>query len=366
MTPLLRKFLGMNWVIFAVMLALAIFGVVAIYNATYSRDETYWRHQAIWVVAGLVAFLVASLVDYRWVRWGALPMYLGGLGLLVLVLIIGRKVSGAKSWLVIGPINFQPSQLAVIAGIMVLSLFLSQFRNLHPLVRLVVCGIIVGAPALLILKQPDFGVTMMWGPVVLALLFLGGIPMRYMITLILCGLIVLPLLVNFALKPYQKARITAFLDPDIDPQGAGWAINQSMIAIGSGGWGGKGFKAPNTQVEEGFLPSTTVHSDYIFTAIGEAWGFLGGVVMLSAFALLILACLYSALKAADDLGVLLCGGFTALIFGHVFQNVGMTISLMPITGVPLLLISYGGSFVVMVMFALGIVNSVWIHRKPIV
>src|SRR5215210_4543216 len=287
MTPLLRKFLGMNWLIFVVMLALAIFGVVAIYNATYFREDTYWRHQAMWVAAGLVAFLVASLVDYRWVRWGALPMYLGGLGLLVLVLAIGRKVSGAKSWLAIGPVNFQPSQLAVIAGIMMIALFLSQFRNLHPLIRLIVCGTIVGAPALLILKQPDFGVTMMWGPVVLALLFLGGIPMRYLISLILVGLIALPLLVNFALKPYQKARITAFIDPDIDPQGAGWAINQSMIAIGSGGWAGKGFKAPNTQVEEGFLPSTTVHSDYIFAAVGETWGFIGGVAMLSAFALLV-------------------------------------------------------------------------------
>lgn len=365
MTPLLRKFLGMNWLICVVMLALAIFGVVAIYNATYFREDTYWRHQAIFVAAGFIAFLVASLVDYRWVRWGALPMYLGGLGLLVLVLLIGKKVSGAKSWLDIGPILFQPSQLAVIAGIMMIALFLSQFRNLHPLIRLVVCGTIVGAPALLILKQPDFGVTMMWGPVILALLFLGGIPMRYMITLILLGLIALPLLVNFALKPYQKARITAFLDPDIDPQGAGWAINQSMIAIGSGGWAGKGFKAPNTQVEEGFLPSTTVHSDYIFAAVGETWGFVGGVVLLSVFALLILGCLYTALKASDDLGVLLCGGFTALIFGHVFQNVGMTVSLMPITGVPLPLISYGGSFVVMVMFALGIINSIWIHRKPI-
>ncbi|MEA3189323.1 MAG: rod shape determining protein RodA [Chthoniobacter sp.] len=365
MTPLLRKFLGMNWVLFALTLALAGFGVVAIYNATFFREDLYWRHQAAWVAIGIVAFFSASLVDYRWVRWGALPMYLGGLALLVLVLVIGRKVSGAKSWLVVGPVNFQPSQLAAIAGIMVLSLFLSQFRNMHPLLRLIFCGIIVGAPALLVLKQPDFGVTMMWGPVVLALLFVGGIPMRYMISLFLGGLIALPVLINFVLKPYQKARITAFLDPEIDPHGAGWAINQSMIAIGSGGWAGKGFKAPNTQLELGFLPSTTVHSDYIFAAIGETWGFLGGVVMLAIFAMLILVCLNIALRAADDLGVLLCVGFTTLLFAHVFQNVGMTVALMPITGVPLPLVSYSGSFVLMMMFALGIVNSVFIHRKAL-
>lgn len=357
----------MNWVLFATMLALAIFGVVAIYNATWFREDVYWRHQAVWVFLGIVAFLVASLVDYHWIRWGALPTYLGGMGLLVLVLIIGRKVSGAKSWIVVGPINFQPSQLAFIAAIMVLSLFLTQFRNLHPMLKLMISGIMVGAPMLLILKQPDFGSTMMWGPVVLALLFAGGIPLRYMICIILIGGgIALPLLANFGLKPYQKARLTAFWDPDIDPQGAGWAINQSMIAIGSGGWAGKGFKAANTQVEEGFLPSTTVHSDYIFSAVGETWGFIGGVVMLSVFAVLLITCLNTALRASDDFGLLLCVGFATLIFAHVYQNVGMTISLMPITGVPLPLISYGGSFVVMVMFALGLVNSVWIHRKPVV
>jgi rod shape determining protein RodA len=165
------------------------------------------------------------------------------------------------------------------------------------------------------------------------------------------------------LKPYQQQRITAFINPDIDKQGASWAINQSLIAIGSGGWAGKGFKAPNTQIELGFLPATAVHNDYIFSAIGEQWGFVGGLFLIGAFALLLLTCLFVAFFAADNFGLLLVVGITALIFTHIFQNVGMTISILPITGVPLPLISYSGSFVLMIMFGLGIVNSVWVHRK---
>nr|MDQ3624227.1 FtsW/RodA/SpoVE family cell cycle protein [Verrucomicrobiota bacterium] len=141
------------------------------------------------------------------------------------------------------------------------------------------------------------------------------------------------------------------------------AINQSLIAIGSGGFAGKGFKSPNTLIEQGFLPSTTVHTDYIFSAIGEQWGFLGGVTLLAAFAVLLLAMLLTAYQAADEVGLLMTVGFAAQIFFHVYQNVGMTIALMPITGLPLPLISYGGTFLVMIMLGLGLVNSVWIHRK---
>jgi rod shape determining protein RodA len=369
MTPLLKKFLGMNWLLLAVMLALAAFGVVAIYSATYMREDpfvaNFWRRQAIWIAIGLGTFLMASLVDYRWVKWGALPLYLIGIGLLILTRFIGTKVYGARSWLDLGPLNFQPSQLAVLSGIMVLSVFLSQFRTLHPMLRLLFCGVIVGGPMILILMQPDFGMTMVWIPVLLAMMFVGTIPVRYLLSLIISGLAIIPVAVNFVLKPYQRARITAFLDPEIDPQGAAWAINQSLIAIGSGGWAGKGFKAPNTQVELGFLPSTAVHNDYIFSAIGEQWGFIGGMILLAAFAVLLLTCLFTALRASDELGVLVSVGVVALILFHVFQNVGMTISLMPITGLPLPLISYSGSFVVIIMFGLGLVNSVWVHRKRV-
>jgi rod shape determining protein RodA len=367
MTPFLRKLLGLNWLLLASMLALAVFGVIAIYSATYMREDSvaseFWRKQANWVVIGLFAFMFVSLIDYHWVRWGALPMYLAGLFFLIVTRFYGQKVYGARSWLHIGPINFQPAQLAVVAGIMVLALFLSQFRNMHPMFRLLLCGAIVGAPCLLILMQPDLGECIIWAPVLLALLFVGGLPLRYLVCIVLIAAIMMPFAIYLGLKPYQQQRITAFLDPEIDKQGAAWAINQSLIAIGSGGWSGKGFKAPNTQIELGFLPATAVHNDYIFSAIGEQWGFVGGMFLLGGFALLLLTCLFIAFFAGDQFGLLLVVGVTALIFTHIFQNIGMTISMLPITGVPLPLVSYSGSFVLMIMFGLGIVNSVWVHRR---
>src|SRR6516162_6052065 len=196
MTPFLRQLLGLNWLLLFVMLALAIFGVIAIYSATYMREDPvaadFWRKQAQWIVVGFFAFMVASLVNYHWIRWGALPMYLAGIVFLVLTKFMGTKVYGARSWLHLGPVNFQPAQLAVIAGIMVLSLFLSQFRQMHPMLRLLLCGAIVGAPCLLILMQPDLGECIIWAPVLLALLFVGGLPLRYLICIVLIAAIMMP------------------------------------------------------------------------------------------------------------------------------------------------------------------------------
>lgn len=367
MTPLIRKLLGMNWLLVAAALALAVFGVVAVYSATFFRTDDYWHKQATWVSVGVTVMLATSLIDYRWIKWAALPLYLIGIvGVILTYTSLGEEHGGARCWLRLPGVGlFQPSQLAVVAGVLVIGLFLSQFKRLHPFLKLCFVGIIVGGPMALILKQPDFGMTMVWVPVVLAMLFLGGIPKRYMLAMLLIGIAALPLLINFVLKPYQRARIVSFMDPQIDPKGVSWAINQSLIAIGSGGFSGKGFKAPNTQVEQGFLPGTTVHTDYIFSAIGEQWGFMGGVTLLAVFAVLLLGMLFTAYHAADEFGLLITVGFAAQIFFHVSQNVGMTIALMPITGLPLPLISYGGTFLVMVMFGLGIVNSVWVHRKEL-
>src|SRR3989442_2665412 len=367
MTPLLRKLLGQNWLLLVTMLALAIFGVVAIYSATSTRTDSYaadfWRKQANWVAVGVFAFMITSLIDYRWIRWGALPMYLAGIVFLILTKFMGTKVYGARSWLHLGPLNFQPAQLAVIAGIMVLTLFLTQFGDMHPMLRLLLCGAVAAALCLLILMQPDLGEVIIWIPVLLALWFVVGLPLRYLICIILIGIAFVPIAINFGLKPYQQQRITAFTHPDIDKQGSAWAINQSLIAIGSGGWSGKGFKAPNTQIELGFLPATAVHNDYIFSAIGEQWGFIGGMLLIGGFGLVLLTWLFVAFFSGDQLGLLLVVGITALIFTHIFQNMGMTIAMLPITGVPLPLISYSGSFVLMIMFGFGLVNSVWIHRR---
>src|SRR6266576_3860980 len=174
----------------------------------------FWRKQANWVAVGFFAFMLTSLIDYHWIRWGALPMYLAGLFFLILTKFYGSKVYGARSWLHIGPVNFQPAQLAVVAGIMVLALFLSQFRQMHPMLRLLLCGAIVGAPALLVLMQTDLGECMMWGAVLLALLFVGGMPVRYLICIILVVIGFIPFAVNLGLKPYQQERIPAFINTD--------------------------------------------------------------------------------------------------------------------------------------------------------
>ena len=359
----------MNWVIVVTMLALAAFGVVAIYSCTYMREAAayhdMWRKQAVWIGISFIIFLIVSLTEYRWVRLGALPIYLVSIVFLVLTLVVGQKLDGARCWLKLGPISFQPAQLAIIAGILVIALFLTQLRRIHPMLKMIACGLIGGAPALLILIQPDLGECLIWIPVVFSMLFIGRVPKRYLVAVLLFMIACMPLTYYFKLKPYQRERIIAFLNPEIDPRGAAWAVNQTMIAIGSGGWNGKGFKAPNTQIELGYVPQTTVPNDYIFSAVGEQWGFVGGTVLLLSMGVLLSSCVLVGLTAADELGTLLTVGVTMLIFAHTFQNIGMCISMMPVTGVPLPLISYSGSFVAVIMFSLGLVNSVWIHRKEL-
>jgi rod shape determining protein RodA len=365
MHPYLRKLLSFNWLLLGLMLGLMAFGIYAIYSATWMRTDVFWESQIQWIFICLPIFFVVSMIDYRWVRWGALPVYVVGLVGLVATMFIGEKRYGARSWLDLGPLNFQPSQLAILAGILVLALFLSQFKTIHPFFRIVACGAIVGAPWVLILIQPDLGSAIVWLPVILGMLFIGAIPLRYLVSMVLIGVAAVPLIVNFGLKPYQKDRILVFLDPDLDPQGAGWTINQSLIAIGSGGWGGKGFRAENTLNELGFLPSTIVHNDFIFAVLGEQHGFLGGVILLGVFALLMLTCLYVVMSAGDDLGRLLATGVAMLLFAHIFMNIGMTVAVTPITGLPLPLVSYGGSFLMIILISFGLMQSVWIHRRTV-
>ncbi len=363
MHPFLRKLLGFNWVLLGLMLALMVFGIYAIYSATWMRDNSFWRDQIKWALICLPTFFAVSLIDYRWVRWGALPLYIAGLAGLVTTMLIGETRYGAKSWLDLKFMNFQPSQLAILAGVLMLALFLSEFKRLHPFLRIMSCGVIVGAPWILVLIQPDLGSALVWIPVVLGMLFIGQIPLRYLVCILLLGVAAVPIVVNFGLKPYQHDRIMVFLHPELDPQNAGWTINQSLIAIGSGGLTGKGFKAENTQNALGFLPSTIVHNDFIFAVIGEQHGFIGGVILLATFALLLLTALHVVMLAGDELGRLLAAGVVMLLFAHVFMNVGMTVSVTPITGLPLPLVSYGGSFLLIVMISFGLLQSVWIHRR---
>ena len=366
MTPLLRKLLGMNWLLFAAVLVIALAGILFIHGASYLHPaERYWQQQAKWVGIGLVIFFVVTLTDYRWVKWLAVPIYLASVALTALTYSsLGVMKNNAKCWLRLPVIGvFQPGQMAAVGGILAIALFLSYARRWHPALRIACTAIIAAPPMVLILKQPDLGMTLAWAPVILTMLYLCGLPLRWLAVVLLAGLTILPLVMNFALKPYQRARVVTFLDPDVDRQGASYGVNQSLIAIGSAGLNGKGFKAPDTQLELGLIPKDEAHTDYIFSTIGEQWGFLGGAALIATFGVLIVACMITAVRATDLFGVLIVGGITAQLFFHVFQNIGMTVALMPITGLPLPLISYGGTFALVLMFNFGLVNSVWVHSR---
>ncbi|MEX1111809.1 MAG: rod shape-determining protein RodA [Chthoniobacterales bacterium] len=362
MTIYARKLAGLQWPLLLLVLLLGAFGIFAIYSATWMREQDFWNRQLVFLLLGLVLCLGVAMTDYRWVRAGALPLYIAGLVGLLVVHFFGTTVYGARSWLDFGLINFQPSQLAIVGAIMLMALFLSEYETIPAPLRIALCGVITAVPFLLILIQPDLGSAIVWMPVILAMLYTARIPARYLISMILLVLAVIPLMVNFGLRPYQRQRIITFLDPELDPRGAGWTINQSLTAIGSGGWEGKGFKAPNTLNELGFLPSTIVHNDFIFSVIGEQHGFIGGALLLLAFLALIGLGLFVSLRATDDLGRLLAVGLTTLLFTHTFMNIGMTIGVTPITGLPLPLVSYGGSFLLTVLFSVGVLQSIWVHR----
>lgn len=377
MTPFLRKLIGMNWLLFAAVVVISLAGVFFIQGATehFTTEKSYWQDHARFVGFGLIIFLAVTLTDYRWVKWLALPLYVVSLILLGLTFTkFGVEVKGAVCWLKLpGLPQFQPSQIAIVSGILVLALFLSQFPNLHAFWRLCGTGIITLPPMALTLLQKDNGMTLVWVPTVMAMLWLGGIPKRWLAALVLVGLTLLPLVICFKLEMYARSRIVAFLDPEIDPRGTGYAIIQSLIAVGSAGFNGKrmaevppGAEPMPTQLELGLIPADVAHTDYIFTTIAEQWGFLGGVAVIAAFGVLLLAMVLTAFRARDAFGLLIVAGITGQVFFHTYQNIGMTIALMPITGLPLPLISSGGTFVLMLMFTFGLINSVWVHRNRVV
>ena len=360
-----RKFQALNKPLLLLTLGLAAFGIYAIYSATWMRDLPFWTSQIRWFFICIPVFFVIAFNDYRWVRLGAIPLYVVSVILLILVFFIGVKVFGARSWLNLGFGNFQPSQMAIFAGVLLFAFFLSSSGAMHPALRVLICLGILSVPCVLILIQPYLGGTLVWLPVLFAMLFVAGVQVRYLVTLLLLGIAFIPVVVNFGLKPYQKDRILIFLDPSLDPKGAGWTINQSLNAIGSAGFWGKGFKAHNTLTELGYLPSTIVHTDFIYSVFGEQHGFLGAILLITTFAILLLIGLHIASQAQDQLGRLLAIGIVMLLFTHVFMNIGMTVAVTPITGLPLPLVSYGGSFLLITMACLGLLQSIWIHRKPV-
>jgi rod shape determining protein RodA len=368
---LIKRYLDMlrrmDWVLFGAMVLLAVTSVAFIYSASYRGPgqpmPDYWKMQIVWFGVGLALFLAAAVVDYRLVcQWSAV-WYALAVGLLVLVLVAGAKVYGARRWLGWGRFGIQPAEIAKLAVLLAVSYYLfhrtPQMRRRWPTIWGVLA--MVAVPLLLIFMQPDLGSAVILVPVTFGLLFVAGVRVKHLVIVALLGLLMMPV-VWMRLRSYQKARLTVFLDPGRDPLGAGWNLNQSLIAVGSGGVTGKGY-LQGTQNLLGYLPRTVAPNDFLFSVIAEEKGFVGSVGLVGLFAVILFCGLRIAANARDRLGTLLATGIVVLLFFHVFINIGMTIGLMPVKGLPLPLLSYGGSFVLATMTALGLLQNIWIHRR---
>lgn len=357
------------------MLGLACFSIVLIYSATYTSESAEFRDayraQLFWIPLALIGFFVFALVDYRvWVAW-AIPIFGVVFVLLIAVHFFGTLVNGARSWIRVGPVGIEPSEAAKISYILLMARVITalgpRVKSFWAFVGIPVFTLI---PVGMILKQPDLGSASVFLPVMFIMMYAGGVRLRYLMVPVAAGLTVAILAYLYAvvwdqplpfLKPYQMNRIRTFFNPNLDPLGAGWTINQSLIAIGSGGWAGKGW-LQGTQNALGFLPKNIAYNDFIFSVIGEEWGFRGGSIIIITEGIILLLCLRAAMEARDITGMLIASGVTALLYTHVFVNIGMTIKVVPITGIPLPFISYGGTFMMICMAAAGLVQSVWIHR----
>jgi rod shape determining protein RodA len=362
MTKLRRLPLGL----FAAGLALCALGWLMVYSATGQtvvKGSDAWR-QAFYIVVGMGLMVGLSLLDYRWLRKVAVPIYLINLAMLMAVALpgIGHSAKGAQRWISLGPMGtFQPSELAKLLLIITLCCWLARRAEIthgqvsDPL-TLIVSLLHVGILFVLIMLQPDLGTAMVLVAVMTVLLFVIGMSPIYLAGMLTAGLA----LVTVALKGYQRDRLLIYLYPEADPLGMGYSLIQSKTAIGSGGLWGKGLFAGN-MTQHGFVPEHM--TDFIFAVVGEELGLLGAVGLILLYALLLWLILRIAVKASDRFGMLLCTGVLAMIGFHVFVNIGMTIGLMPVTGVPLPFISYGGSAILTNLMALGLVGSVYLHQR---
>ena len=353
-----------DWLTLALVLATAGWGVLTIYSATSANTDSPLRYlyikQLTWVAYGVVALLVGLLVDYHLYGRYAYVVYALALVGLVAVLVLGPAVQGSQRWISVAGIRLQPSEFAKVALILVLARYFSESQKLtaRKFLDLVVPAFIAFVPFVLILKQPDLGTGLMIMVIFCAVALSVGVERRTMLITIGLGVLALPLL-WFAMKDYQRMRILTLFDPTSDPRGAGYHSLQSMIAIGSGGFWGKGM-FQGTQSRLDFLPEK--HTDFIFAVLTEELGFIGGVLLLLLYVLIILRGVGTALRAQDRLGGLIAVGVVALFSVTTIANIGMTIGLVPVVGLPLPFMSYGGSSLVTLMFGFGLLINVRLRR----
>lgn len=360
-----------DFVMIGIVAALTALGLLMILSTSGPRLEAEGNpptgemvRQAWFVALGVVTFVVATVVSDR--QWRLLTPWVYGstVALLILVFPIGAVIQGAQRWIPLGVVNLQPSEVAKPAVILALAALLAgAVENKMRWSRMAKAFVMVGFPAVLIFLQPDLGTMLVFGFVTVVMLFIAGTNMRQLVILGVAAIALLIVSIEAdVLKGYQVDRLTGFLNPGEQTLDVNYNQIQSELAIGGGGMFGQGL-FEGTQTNLAFVPAQT--TDFIFTALAEQLGFAGGVGVISLYAVLVVRLLVIAAAARDRFGQLVAAGMAAMIAFHVFVNIGMTIGLLPVTGLPLPFMSFGGSFYISTMFSLGVAHSIWVHRSRV-
>jgi rod shape determining protein RodA len=351
----------MDWPLLLITLLICAVGVLQIFSAT--RDTIWqdaWWKQILYVFLGLFLMWVIMVVDYHTLLHHITPMYVLSVLALAGTFVIGKQVFGSRRWIpVAGGFHLQVSEFVKLVIILLVARYLTELKKDELEIRemLKLAGLVV-IPAALVLKQPDLGTAMTYLAVLVVGAFVAGLRWKYIAVIAVVTVLVLPVTYSF-LKPYQKARLVSFMDPERDPQGTGYQLIQSQIAVGAGGMFGKG-PLKGTQTQLRFLP--VPHTDFIFSAFSEEHGFVGVIVVLSLFFIMIMRIVQNAQTAPDRPGMYICMGVAALLLFHMLVNVGMVVGRMPVTGIPLPFMSAGGSNLWSNFLALGLVNNVRLRR----
>jgi rod shape determining protein RodA len=358
-----RLFIHFDWTLLGITLVLASIGILNLYSVTAKIEgpgTALYLKQIFWLLMGLTLMVTIAFIEYRFYSDFAYIVYSIALFLLIVVWGYGIITSGAQRWVKIGPLSFQPSEFVKISLILALAKFFHRppQRKGYSLKQLPFPFLLLFVPMVLILKQPDLGTAIILLLVFFSILIFVKIRWSSLLTIGVAGAAAVPLLWGF-LKEYQRKRIITFFNPDLDPLGTGYHLIQSKIAFGSGGILGKGFMK-GTQSKLGFLPEQ--QTDFIFSALGEEWGLIGSLFVIGLYFVLILWGLRIAVQARDRFGAILAFGVVAMLFWHIFINIGMVLGMMPVVGIPLPLLSYGGSFMVSALIGIGLLLNVSMRR----
>jgi rod shape determining protein RodA len=362
-----RRWRAFDLQLFLYVALLIVFGVVIGYSASYAGngavgDLSQTVKTVIWTTIGLVVFFVAASIDYHWLQTFTVPIYLLVLMLLLLTSLIGTSLFGAQMSISVAGLDFQFSEVSKVLMVVVLaSLLAGRRERIGRLSTIVGAALLMAVPAFLVYRQPDLGTALVFVAILGGMLFMSGASVGWLAILAGGCVAIAPLAIG-ALHEYQRQRLFCFLDPQADPQGACYQLIQALNAVGSGGWLGQGLTA-GRQNQLGYLPVQS--TDFIFTVVGEELGFVGGIILIGLFALLIARIVSIGWQARDSLGRMVAVGLATMILFQVAVNIGMVTGIMPVTGVPLPFITYGGSSMVSLLFGMGILESVRIHsHKP--